>query len=379
MDRPKILFLFSDTGGGHRSAAEAIIEALELEFPSKFETEMVDIFRDYAPMPLNFAPEIYPVLSQMPRIWELGYKMSDGKRRTRAFYDAIWPYLRRSLRKLLKDHPCDLIVSVHQLVNIPVLRARIQTDTRFVTVVTDLVSTHAAWYHNGADLVIVPTDQAKSRALKLGLHPEKIKVIGQPIADRYTHPGEDSKKLREDLNWLTNYPVAVMVGGGEGMGPMAKHAFAIDRAGLPLQLVMVTGRNVELKRTLENHPWQIPVKIYGFVREMPDFMQAADVLITKAGPGTISEAFIAGLPLILYSKMPGQEDGNVNYVVNQNAGMWAPDPEQMVNILRFWLENPEEMAYISENARKLARPEATRMIARVLAEQVDLTISERFR
>jgi 1,2-diacylglycerol 3-beta-galactosyltransferase len=70
--------------------------------------------------------------------------------------------------------------------------------------------------------------------------------------------------------------------------------------------------------------------VYGFVQDMPDFMRAADVLITKAGPGTISEAFIAGLPMILYSRLPGQEDGNVGYVVDNGAGVWAPRPDAVV-------------------------------------------------
>ena len=165
MNKPRILFLFSDTGGGHRSAAESIIEALEIEFPDRFETKMIDFFREYAPMPYNYAPEIYPQLSRMPLMWGLSYKVSDGRNRTNAFYSAIWPYLRRSTRRLLKENPAELIVSVHQLINTPILRARVQKDTRFVTVVTDLVSTHSAWYHTGADLVIVPTIPAREKAL----------------------------------------------------------------------------------------------------------------------------------------------------------------------------------------------------------------------
>ena len=188
--KPSILFLFSDTGGGHRSAAEAIIEAIHLEFPGKFETRMVDIFRQYAPLPLNYAPDIYPHLSRYPRMWKLGYEVSDGTRRIRAFYDVMWPYLRSAVHQLLKENPVDLIVSVHQLVNIPLLRSRLHLNKRFVTVVTDLVSTHSAWYHPGADLVIVPTIPAREKALKSGLPTEKVMVIGQPIAEKYTNQTE---------------------------------------------------------------------------------------------------------------------------------------------------------------------------------------------
>jgi len=368
--KPSILFLFSDTGGGHRSAAEAIIEAINLEFPNQFDTKMVDIFKKYAPLPLNFAPEIYPHLSRYPRMWKIGYEASDGTRRIRAFYDVMWPYLRRAVHQLLKDNPVDLLVSVHQLVNIPILRLNTKFSVPFVTVVTDLVSTHSAWYHPGADLVIVPTIPAREKALKSGLPSNKVLVIGQPVAERYVSTHQDKVTLRKKFNWENGLLTVLLVGGGEGMGNLERHASAINKSHLPIQLIVVAGRNHQLKSRLELQKWSMPTKIYGFVKEMPEFMQAADVLITKAGPGTISEAFIAGLPMILYSKMPGQEDGNIGYVENQGAGIWAPEPEKVITCIKNWLENPDEMLKVAKKSKQLAKPNASREIAKALAQQI---------
>lgn len=368
-DKPHILFLFSDTGGGHRSAAEAIIEAIGLEFGDQIGTEMVDIFLQYAPPPINLAPRIYPTLSRMPDLWELGYRISDGKRRTRFAYTMLWPYVRRSLDRLLEEHPASLVVSVHQLINTPVSRATKKLGIPFITVVTDLVSTHAAWYCNQADLVVVPTEEAYQRGLEMGLKADQMRVVGLPVADRFCKPLADERVLREQLGWRQDLPVAVLVGGGEGMGPLAATARAIDEAHLPLQLIIVTGRNRILKEQLERVRWQIPVKVYGFVTEMPEFMRAADILITKAGPGTICEAFIAGLPLILYSKMPGQEDGNVDFVVEHGAGVWAPQPGLVVRALQHWLKRPEERLKTARISLKLGRPQAARQIARLLVER----------
>lgn len=373
------MFLFSDTGGGHRSAAEAIIEAIQLEFPNQIDTNMVDIFKKYAPLPLNYAPEIYPILSRYPKMWKAGYEVSDGTRRIRAFYDVMWPYLRRAVHQLLRDNPVDLLVSVHQLVNIPILRVKSQSSTRFVTVVTDLVSTHSAWYHPGADLVIVPTIPAREKALKNGLPPEKVMVIGQPVAEKYTRLCSEKNELREKLNWDKQLLTVLLVGGGEGMGNLERHAKTLNQSNLPIQLIIVAGRNNQLKTKLENQTWNITTKIYGFVKEMPEFMQAADLLVTKAGPGTISEAFIAGLPLILYSKMPGQEDGNIGYVVNQGAGIWAPHPDAMINCLKSWINHPEEMQSVAYRSKQLAKPNASREIAKALHSQVVLSISKDLR
>ena len=137
--------------------------------------------------------------------------------------------------------------------------------------------------------------------------------------------------------------------------------------------MVVAGRNRKLKGRLEKTDWALPTYIYGFVRDMPEFMQAADILVTKAGPGTISESFIAGLPIILYSRMPGQEDGNVSYVVDEGAGIWAPEPEDIITGLQNWLNNPEAREQAAAACRHLAKPEAAKDIAIQIAARVGIS------
>ena len=370
--RPRIMFLFSDTGGGHRSAAEAIIEALELEFDDHFIVEMVDVFKDYAPRPFNRMPDLYPKMVKIPQAWGLGYHLSDGHRRARLITAGAWPYIRRSIQSLVSQHPSDLIVSVHPLATAPTLRALGKNHPPFITVVTDLVSTHALWYHRRTDLCLVPTEAARQRALIHGLKADQVQVVGLPVADRFCQPPGDRQALRAKLGWPQDLPAILLVGGGEGMGPLEKTALAIAEARLPASLVVVAGRNQGLKARLEARAWAMPTFIYGFVREMPDFMGAADILVTKAGPGTVSEAINAGLPMILYSRLPGQEDGNVTFVIAEGIGSWAPRPDQIVDALYRWLEHPEQRARAAENCRRVARPQAARQIARILGEKVGI-------
>lgn len=367
LESPRILFLFSDTGGGHRSAAEAVIEAIQLEYGNQIRTEMVDIFKDYAPRPLNRIPAWYPGMVRIPQLWALGYRMSDGHRRARVLTGSAWPYVRRAVHTLVQQHPSDLIVSLHALANAPVLRA-LKGNPRppFVTIVTDLVSTHALWYHRQVDLCIVPTEEARLRALRFGLRPEQIKVIGLPVAHRFCVSPGNKQELRAQLGWRQDLPVVLLVGGGDGMGPLGQTARVIANSGLPVTLAVITGRNVALKAELDAVKWQIPTFIYGFVRNMPELMNAADVLITKAGPGTISEALNAGLPMILYSRLPGQEDGNVAYLTESGAGVWAPKPQQIVRALHEWIENPAALSNARQICKQIARPQAARDIARLL-------------
>ena len=370
MKKKHILFLFSDTGGGHRSAAEAVIEALELEFPNRFTSEMVDFFKDYAPVPFNRMPDLYPQLVKAPQLWQAGFYATDGRPQARMITYTLWPYARRAAKRLLDAHPSDIVVTTHPFANSFALKALGKVRTRrFITVVTDPVTTHALWFDKRADLILVPTPASRERAIDYHMPPEIVHVVGQPVADRHCAPPGDKHALREKLGWPQRKFIAVMVGGGDGMGPIERAARAIDDSGLSVSLTIVAGRNEALKKRLESRDWKNSVHVYGFTHDLPDFMRAADVLITKAGPGTIAEALNAGLPMILYSHVPGQEDGNVTFVQREHVGVWAPTSQRVVSALAKWVEAPEERERVAANCKRVARPDAARRIARFIAEQ----------
>jgi 1,2-diacylglycerol 3-beta-galactosyltransferase len=235
-----------------------------------------------------------------------------------------------------------------------------------------MVTTHALWFDKRADLILLPTETARQRAIRYHMSPDKLCVAGLPVADRYCVPKSDQCVLREKLGWPTDKPIVLMVGGGEGMGPLGAMARAVDESGLDVGLVIVTGRNQRLKTNLESQTWENPVFVYGFTHDMPDFMRAADFIVTKAGPGTIAEALNAELPIILYGKVPGQEDGNVTFVQEEGAGVWMPKPQLVVRALTRWISRPKERARVIENCRRVARPQAARLIANVIAQKLGI-------
>jgi 1,2-diacylglycerol 3-beta-galactosyltransferase len=372
--KPHIVFYFSDTGGGHRSAAEAIIEAIQLEYRDQVTTEMVDFFKNYAPRPFNRAAEMYPYMVKAPHLWGASFHATDGRARARAITTTMWPIARQAARSLVQKHPADLIVTVHPFANSFALRALGKNRPPFINVVTDMVTTHALWYDNRADLTLVPTETARKRALKYNISPEKVQVVGLPVADRYCQTVGSKTGLRERLGWPLDKPIVLLMGGGDGMGPLAKTAEAIDASGLDVGLIIACGRNQRLKANLELCPWENPTRIYGFTREMPDFMRAADFIVTKAGPGTIAEALNAELPIILYSKLPGQEDGNVTFVQEEGAGVWAPSSQDVVRTLTRWISRPAERQTVIENCRRAGKPEAARTIAHIIGEKLGLGV-----
>jgi 1,2-diacylglycerol 3-beta-galactosyltransferase len=379
--RCRVLILFSDTGGGHRSAATAIEEALNLEYPGRVAVEMVDFLKQYGPFPFGRFPELYPSMVGRRRIWRAAFHCFDGRRRVALLTGPPWPYVRKAVRRLLVEHPADVIISVHPLANASVLRAlrkgsHRDTDPdspRFVIVVTDLGTTHAFWFHRRADLIVVPNPKAYRRGLACGIAPDRLCEVGLPIVRRFGRPEESRESIRRRLGWPLDLPIALLVGGGEGMGVEAV-ASAIDASGLPSALAIITGRNQPALERLGKRAWSGPTFFYGFIHEMSDFMHASDILVTKAGPNTVCEALNAALPMILYDYLPGQEEGNVALVEEGGAGVWAPEPEAIVSALRTWLEHPDALALARKSCRSLARPEAARDIARLIASRCILEL-----
>ncbi|MEP7290851.1 MAG: glycosyltransferase [Chloroflexota bacterium] len=362
-----ILFLMSDTGGGHRAAAEAISEALRRRYGEKVEIELVDVFKAYSPFPWNFMPEFYPwLISHGKSSWGMGYKLSNTQRRAKVLSQGMYLTVEARIKRMLREHPADVVVSVHSLLTRLAMQAMNAGETRppFVVVITDLVSTHMFAYDHRADRTIVPTDPAYDRGIEAGLLPEQMRITGLPVHPRFSEGLPEKRDARQTLGWDATLPTLLLVGGGEGMGPLYKVARALNNRRLKCQLVIIAGRNKTLKDNLGISRWNQPTHVYGFVNDMPRLMAAADVLVSKAGPSTICEACIAGLPMILYDAIPGQETGNVDYVVANEAGVFAPSPREVADAAQAWLgEGAKGLARRSDNARRIGRPNAVWEIA----------------
>ncbi|MBI3732411.1 MAG: glycosyltransferase [Chloroflexi bacterium] len=152
------------------------------------------------------------------------------------------------------------------------------------------------------------------------------------------------------------------------MGNLMALAEVVQQSVPHLQLLVVAGRNEALRQRMLERTWQGAVHIYGFVRNMPQLMRAADVIITKAGPSTLSEALVCGLPIVISGYVPGQEEGNVRYIVNHQAGYFLSNLATELGALlasRF-ADDGEGMAATTLNASALGRPDAAREAARLV-------------
>jgi 1,2-diacylglycerol 3-beta-galactosyltransferase len=393
---PTILFLIADTGAGHRSAANAIRNAMLLltrensaQMPStqtalasgkgqfsNYRIEIVDAFAECSRFPLRNWINLYgPAIKYNPALYGGVYHITNHPFSFETAEHVARPFLRRGLIYLLRVMQPDVIVSIHPLLNHATLRALRALGVRvpFITVVTDLVSVHYSWIAREVDCCIVPTEEARQLALKRGVAPERVRLLGMPIDPRFSAIPADRATLRARLHLEPALPVVLLVGGGEGTGGLYRAVRAIARARLPVQLLVVTGRNRRLYERLAQIQDRLgtPVTLFGFVRTMPDLMRAADVIVTKAGPGTIAEAMACGLPIVLTGAVPGQEEGNIAYVTKNGLGLLAETSLELVTALRRLLApDAAELRQMQANVARLSRPHASFDIARLILSYV---------
>jgi len=358
MTKPlRFLIYYADTGGGHRATAMAIAQGLKQRYGDAVDPVLFDGLRKYLPYPLSRLDDMYPWMSGM-KTWGRGWTQSNDPQRVQRFMKLWWPYIRTACIRMAKE-PCDAVINVQPLYTFPVLWAmdRIGVRKPFVTMVSDLIVVHAAWCEPTADRLLVPTEVSRVHALEHHMPPEKIQIVGLPIRLLFMNPPEPKPSVRQRLGLKNKFTILLM-GGGQGLGRVYEIAEAIGRSDLNVQLIVVAGRNKKLKEQLDAANWPIHLKPYGFTQDIPALMDASDVLITKAGPTTICEAFTRRLPIIISGYIPSQENENADYVINQRAGVLAEEPELIVATLREWLHKPEVLALLSENSARLAHPRA---------------------
>jgi 1,2-diacylglycerol 3-beta-galactosyltransferase len=367
----KILILLVSAGGGHIASAKAISEAVDRCYRGQVSTSIVDIAKEHRFRPVTRMDEAYRWLQKDGIwLWKLIWRTDHNVWLTEATMRAVYPVFRRAVKRIYDAEQPDLVVSVNSLVNhlpLRVLRRNVGAHVPFVTVVTDMVTVHPSWCCPRVDYCMVPTEAARQRAIELGMPAERVEVVGQPVSLSFSASIVERGWVRARLGLHAERPCVLIVGGGDGVGPIYETARALSRHMPGAQLLVVCGHNQRLRRQLEVVEWEVPVRVYGFVNNMPELMSASDLLVTKAGPGTLAEAFIAGLPVIIFGYTPGQETANVDYVLDHRAGAFATDPREIAEIAGEWLEpGNQDWERVVANAAALARPDATVNIARRL-------------
>jgi len=364
------LFLFSDTGSGHRSGALAVSQAMTSLYGDAVTVTLVDVFAELQKWPFDRFSTWYPAMVKGRSLpWKVGFELADSQAAVNSLTRLARPYIKTPFRQLLTRYPVDAIISFHPIPNrlLALEVAQTRSNIRTATVVLDFLSAPAFWFASGLDLYIVPYAAMIERARRLSPIPLPMEALGMPVRKRILEgrrlPRDEAKA---SLGFPPSRPLVLLVGGGDGVGPIEKMTQRLLKAHPRASIAVIAGRNERLHHHLTSLAQTYSLHVEGFTEHMDRWLRAADILVTKAGPNSLAEAFVMGLPTVLYAAIPGQEDGNVTLVKDHGAGIWAPGPKRSVEAILSLLDDPQRREYMTRQAKSLATPDGATKIARRL-------------
>jgi 1,2-diacylglycerol 3-beta-galactosyltransferase len=363
----RILILTADYGYGHRSAANAIAEALHETHGQECEVDIVNPLDDpRAPAFFRENQNDYDrLVREAPELYKLGYQVGETRLVSSLVNGTFTLTLFNVLREIIRQKQPDVIVCPYPFYQgiLSVIFASEKHYIPLLTVVTDLATVNRLWFHPAADLCLVPTQTVYDLAIKAGLPPEKVKITGIPVRPDLVKRSQDQASLRLSLGWHPDL-FTILAVGSKRVEHLYDALRVLNHSELPLQLVVAAGGDDKLYRRLQETEWHVETHCYNFVSEMGTFMRAAESILCKAGGLIVSEALACGLPMILVDVIPGQETGNADHVVAGNAGVLARDPIDVLETMYHWLEKDRSLyRQTSENARRLGYPRAAYDVA----------------
>ncbi len=371
----KVLIATVTVGAGHLQAAAALDETWR-QLRRGDNVLKLDVM-DYTPRLYRkaYVEGYVKLVEHAPELWGLLFRKTDNPTLTRRI-----TRVRRTLAQLpterftreLKRFGPEVVLCTHYM---PLeILGRIQSRAGgkrgpfTVSVVTDFEA-HALWMEPVVNLYCVAAEETKARLVARGAVPDQVVVTGIPIAPRFT-AGPNLAGARKRLGLRDDLPVLLVLSGGFGMGPVAAMVREINKLESPVQTVVVCGRNEELRRELAVLERRHPTHILGFVTNMQEWMAAADLILSKPGGLTTSEALALGKPMLVLDPIPGQEAANSDFLLEHGAAAKVNRVEDLPFRLRQLLGS-RKLAGMAQAARALGRPSAASDICREVLARMD--------
>ena len=361
--KQRILFLYLTKHSGHYAAAVAV-EAAAQRLNGGVESMLLDSFSHANPLLSKMTLKAYlAALKTAPEIWEWMYDNPAFQKRTALIRDLLNRGNSRKMEKVLREFNPDVVVCTQAFACGVLAAWKQKTGNRLpalVGVLTDYVA-HRYWAHPQVDMYVVPNDATRGTLIAQGVAPDRIRVHGIPVNDRFITP-VNKDTVYQSLDLKPGLPMLLLMGGSLGLGPMKSVIRKLDQLPQPFYIVAVTGKNEELRERLERRGAKLhhQTRIFSFVENVNELMDAAELVVTKPGGITTAECLIKRLPMIIINPIPGQEAKNTDLLLAQNVAVKAEKSSDVANLVDEFLRNPELLRAMREAARSLGRPQAAR-------------------
>ena len=364
----RYLIMTASIGSGHIKAAEAIAREVRSLDPEAM-IEIVDFMSRGVSTVHWLMKKLYLLmLAFVPNLYDYCYRFAGGRSSGRLSDAAFSLVMYRQMARLLDAFHPDTVICTHPFPEgaCSFIKRFSKRQFRLAAVMTDY-SLHEIWVYPRVDDYFVAIPKMKAGLVAKGFPEASVHVTGIPV-DRKILALPDKAGARQVLGLAKEKPVVLLMGGGLGLGGIEAMLDELEEIEEKMTLLVIAGRNEDLELAIRK---RIPcsrheLRVWGFTERAQLLMRAADLLVTKPGALTTSEAFILGLPTVLHDPIPGPEEENAVYATEHGAAVWVHPGESLAGAVKDLLAHPEKLHRLRRGARACGRPAAALLIARVI-------------
>jgi processive 1,2-diacylglycerol beta-glucosyltransferase len=321
----KVLIVSVRAGAGHVKVAEALEKMFKIEHPD-FEVKNIDLLdHSSALIKYIYGQGYLNMVKAIPELYAYSYKHYESAKnfvKPRLLLDKI---NFKDLFDVVDEFNPDLIIATHFIPGAIFAKSQNRQKYKLVVTLTDY-EFHPLWLIDDVDLFSVATEEMEDTLIFYGVDEGKIIVSGIPISPQFSEQ-KNKEELRKKFDLSSQSPVVLISAGSFGITPLENVVDEFKKIKSDFQMMVVCGNNEKLKKQLEDRMANETrlKKVFGFVDFMDELMVASDIMVTKPGGITVSESLAVGLPMIFIEPIPGQEEANADYLLEEGAAVKARD------------------------------------------------------
>lgn len=378
----KVLVLSITAGQGHNATAKAICAYLEL---IGCEAEMLDTFNYVSRILGETVSKGYLITASKAKLaYKSAYRLAELRKKSKSDVSptrATGTMMAKKLLGYISDYDPDVIICTHIFAGIilDVLKEKRETRAKCIGILTDFAF-HPYWEEGlNLDYVVTPNELLTAQAMKKGFTKEQVLPLGIPIHPKFSKSvTKEEARARLGLD-LTKRTVLLM-SGSMGYGHIESTVNTLDAVPHDFQIITVCGNNAEAKARIDAMRTKKRILNFGFTDKVDLLMDASDCIITKPGGLTSSEALAKCLPMIIVNPIPGQEDRNTEFLVNNGAAMAVTATSPLDEVLYQFFVDPRRSEIMREAIKLISKPESTKDIcefSKALCADQDMKDEER--
>lgn len=367
----KVLVISVTAGQGHNSTAKALIKSLESR---GLECDFLDSFEHINKILAKALDDGYQFSTKhIPKPYAAFYKMAERRKKPVDDINStkiVNTLLASRLRDYIEESSPDVIVTTHcfAAAMVAILKEKKVINSTNIGIVTDF-TVHPFWEESlNFDYIVTPSELLEHQMVKKGFRPSQLLPFGIPIDPKFASNDYVKGEILSAIGLNPEKLTVLIMSGSMGYGNIRSLVSKIDRIPVDFQAIVVCGNNEEAKSEIDRMRKTKKIVTYGYVNNVDQLMAACDCIVTKPGGLTTSEALAMSLPLIIANPIPGQEDRNLEFLLNNGAAMAVSDTCPIEEVMFQLLKNPERIELMKKSIDFLKKPDSTERLGEFIAK-----------